>query len=329
MTERLKGVMSFLGRVLLSVGLLAYIFSKIDTRKTIEVLTSADLSYIVYAGLVFLFINGVLLGRWFLFIKALDLTASAWDVVRFFFIGLFGNLFLPSAVGGDFLKILGLCRHSRQKPRVVASVLLDRLSGFASIVLVAVGSFLIGYRLIGDPVLAVPIVLMGAGSASVAAVLFNQRLYAFGCRIFKPFPRFQKSLMSLHYDVMLLKDRPWEGVKAVLISCFSQGLLVISYYLVARGLHQQIDFIYFLVFVPIICVASSFPSLGGLGIREAGSAYLFARIGVDSGVAVSLTLINFLFVVIIGLLGGGFYVSTLFGRRIQPDASVAVGPGSS
>jgi uncharacterized membrane protein YbhN (UPF0104 family) len=78
--------------------------------------------------------------------------------------------------------------------------------------------------------------------------------------------------------------------------------------------------IYFLIFIPMVCVASTFPSIGGLGVREAGAVYLFARIGIDSGIAASLSLINFLFMVVIGLIGGVFYVTTVSSRRLQHNS---------
>lgn len=321
----IKNILNFLLRVTFSVALLWYLFTKIDLEQTADILKTADLFYIAAAALIFLAINWIILFRWYIFIKALDLSASFFQAARFFFIGLFGNLFLPSAIGGDIIKIVGLCKNSSQKPRVVASVLLDRLSGFASIVIVSVCSFILGYKYIQEPSLLLPIGLMAAVSIGFGGFLFNERWYSFGCRIFKALPKLQNSLMSLHYDVMLLKDKKSEGYKAIVLSAVSQIILAFIYYLTAKGLRQDIPLIYFLIFVPIICVASSFPSIGGLGVREAGAAYLFTKVGVSAEIAVSLSLINFLFMVLAGLIGGGIYVVTLSSRRIQhysPDAGV-------
>jgi uncharacterized protein (TIRG00374 family) len=323
--ERAKDFLSLLVRVGLSVLLLVFIFSKIDKEKTISVLKTADPQYILVAVIIFLFIHGLLLLRWNIFIRALDLKTPLMDVARFFFVGLFGNLFLPSSIGGDIIKVLGLCKNSSQKPRVVASVLLDRLSGFASIVVVAVCSFIFGYKLINSVSVLIPIAVMAAGSLVIVTVLFNEKMYEFGCRMFNGVPKIKNSLMQMHYDIALLKDKKWEGLKAVALSCCSQFILASTYYFSAKALHQDIPLIYFLIFVPIICVASSFPSIGGLGVREAGAAYLFTKVGVDSGIAVSLSLMNFLFMVMVGLLGGLFYVVTLSSGRIQhssPDAGV-------
>jgi len=223
-----------------------------------------------------------------------------------------------------------LCKNNQQKPRVVASVLLDRLSGFAAIAIIAITAFIFGHKLIGDYSLVIPIILMGVCSLTIAASLLNETMYSFFCQVFNIFPKFKENLMTMHYDIALLKQshKSKEGLKAILISGVSQVIFVCSYYFTAKALHQDIGFIYFLIFVPIICVVSSFPSIGGLGVREVGAAYLFAKIGIESGIAVSLTLINFLFMVAVGMVGGVLYVYTLSTGRIQhhsPDAGIEPG----
>jgi len=329
--EKIKNLFSFLMRIGVSAGLLWFVFSKIDMEKTWNVLKTADVGYIVLGGVIFFGTIFILLWRWFIFIKALGLEARAIDVVRCFFIGLFGNLFLPSAMGGDILKIYGLCKNSQQKPRVIASALLDRLSGFASIVIVAVCAFIFGYKVINDSSLLIPIIIMTTGSLAVVIVLFNEKIFSFVCQVFNSFPKIKKPLMDMHYDIRLMHDKHREGWMAIGMSCLSQVILSVSFFVVAKGLHQDIDLIYFLIFSPLICIASAVPSIGGLGSREFVSASLFAKIGVDSGIAVSLTLINFLFVFIVGLMGGAIYVITLFAGRVQRDsqASVSVNPSET
>ncbi len=317
LNERTKNIFNFIVRIALSAGALWIVYRVIDVEKTIKVLKSSDLKYIGYGLLVFFITNIIILVRWFIFIKALDLKVSKVNVFRSYFIGLFGNLFLPSSIGGDILKILGLCKESSEKAKVVASVLLDRLSGFASIIIVSTCSFVIGFRYIQDYVLLIPIVIIVVGASVVGFVLFNEKAYSFCCKIFGKMPKVQKSLMSLHYNVALLKNKKKEGLKAVFMSCLSQLIFAFVFYLLGKALHQEVPVIYFLIFVPLICVASSVPSIGGLGVRELGAVYLFSRIGIDEGVAASLSLMTFFFMVIVGLLGGLFYVSTVSSGRVQ------------
>ena len=222
-----------------------YLFSKIDLGRIWEVLRGARLEFLIYAGLFFFVVNLVLLARWFIFIKALEVTSSARDVVRYYFIGLFGNLFLPSTIGGDILKIYGLCRNSSQKMRVVASVLLDRLSGFAAIVVVSVMAFILGYRFLRRAS------LWSRSSGwlfwpGFACVLFNEKLFSFCCGIFAKLPKVQKALMGLHYDIALMKGKRREGFSAIAVSCLSQVVYAVCWYLIARALSQDVDLIYFL-----------------------------------------------------------------------------------
>lgn len=319
-------MLSLAGRLVFSGVLLWYLFTKIDTQETFALLRSADLAVLFLAFLIFLAVNFIMLFRWFVFINALSLHVSIWNVFRYFFIGLFGNLFLPTAIGGDLIKIIGLCQYSSQKPRVVASVIVDRLSGFAAIAIVAIVSFAIGSHLIQDNGVLLLIALMGSGSLAITAVLFNEPIYAFCCRVFDLLPKVKAKLMEMHYDISLLKEKPQEGVKAILIACLSQTVFIFSFYFIGKALHQDISLIYFLVFVPLICIASAFPSIGGLGVREFGAAYLFAKVGVTQEIAVGISLISFFFMVVVGLIGGVIYVFTFPSGRVQhhlsdPDAS--------
>jgi uncharacterized protein (TIRG00374 family) len=310
LSAEVKNLLNWAGRLLLSGVLLGCLFRMIDVEKTMALVKSADLMYVFYSFAFFVLIHFFLLIRWGVFIRALGLKAAVVNVVRFFFIGLFGNLFLPSSIGGDVIKTIGLCKNSQQKPKVVASVLLDRLSGFAGMVVVAIFTFVIGYRYINDITLLVSIGVMALVSTTLVLVLFNERLYAFCCRIFDPFPQIKKGLMHVHYDIVLLKGHYQALFQSVGLSCLGQIVLAVIWYLLAKALHQDISFIYFLIFVPLICVVSALPSIGGLGVREAGATLLLARVGVDSGVSLSISLFNFVFMVLMGVIGGIVFIAT-------------------
>jgi len=319
--EKTKEALSLIGRLVLSGALLVYLFSKIDTAQTLRLLKEADMGIMAFALFIFFVVNLIMLYRWFVFIKALDLVVSGWNVFRYYFIGLFGNLFLPSSIGGDIIKILGLIKYTHRKPRVVASVILDRLSGFASISLVAIFSFVFGYHLIKDNSIIGIIALMSIGSLGITSMLFDEPIYTFCCRAFDRLPKLKAKLIEMHQDISLLRGKPREGLKALAIACLGQVTFIFSFYFISQALHQDIKLIYFLVFVPLICIASAFPSIGGLGVREFGAAYLFAKVGVASEISVSISLISFFFMVVVGLIGGVIYVFTVPAGRLEHHLS--------
>lgn len=314
--------MSFLLRFGLSGALLWWLFRKIDWAKTIEVLKTADMEPVVLSAVVFFSIYFVLLLRWIVFIRGLDLKAPFIEALKYFCIGLFGNLFLPSSIGGDAIKIYGLCKdNTTQKAKVVASVLLDRLSGYAGLVVTASAAFAVGYQYVNDISLLLMIAGLGVVWVGVMAVLFNEKLYAFFCQALNNFPKAKQAVMQMHYDIALLHGRKNVLWQSVGLSCLAQVLYAYVFYLLAQALHQDMKMVYFLIFVPLICVAASFPSIGGLGIREMGAAYLFGKVGMASGIAVSISLVNFLFMVVVGLLGGLYYVIAISSGRVQRSQS--------
>ena len=310
MTENTRKFLSNFLPFAVSAALLWVLSKMIDFNEAIRIIKSADLKYIFYALMFFSTINLILIVRWFVFIKALELKVDFVTAVRYYLIGLLGNSILPSSVGGDVIKIVGVCAGSQDKPKVVASVLIDRLSGFAGMVLVATVSFILGFRLISNPSVILLVIGMAVASTGIATVLFNQTAYSFCCQIFGRFPKFKDALMKIHYDLALLKGRQWAGYQAILLSALSQMTLAVTYFLLAKALHQDVNFFYFIIFTPLICVVSSVPSIGGLGIRELGAAYFFGKVGMLESAASSVTFISYLFMVFIGLLGGLYFLLT-------------------
>lgn len=306
-----KTFFSFLLRFGLSAGLLWLIFSRIDDKEQIAILiNTADPWYIFYALVFFGAVHYIVLLRWRIFIKAFSLDIPWMNMSRYFFLGLFGNLFLPTAIGGDVIKTAGLCINTQEKQKVVASVLLDRLSGFASMVVISCLSLAVGFQYFKNPLIWLTVLMMGLTLTGIGVVLFHEKLYRFFCQVFYFFPKVRTAVMQMHYDIALLKDQKRVLIQAVGVSCFSQIFLAVTFFLLAKALHQDVMLFYFIIFTPIACVASSFPSIGGLGFREGALEYLLVGAGVAAGVGASIGLLSFLFMVVVGMGGGVFFFMT-------------------
>jgi glycosyltransferase 2 family protein len=323
MTEGMKNTLSFAGRLVLSLGLLVWIFSFVNWHDTWEAMRGADVGLLIWAGVVSVVVQLIVLLRWSLFMRALNLQAPAGQIFRYYMIGLFCNLFLPTSIGGDLIKAIGLSRGVGQKPKVFASVVLDRLSGFAGLVIVAALAYLVGSRLIDAPSVLVPIIILTLLSLIIGGMLFNQKVYQFFGSFVGKFPRLQKGIFQMHEDVMLMKGKKRTGVGCILLSCLIQVVSALMTYLIALAMHQEVHFLPFLVFTPIVSAATFLPSIGGLGVREIGWVFFLSKIGLPQGIAVGLSLIGFFYVIVIGLVGGVIYVTTVPGRRIQCDEANA------
>ncbi len=287
---------------------LVYLYRSIDIEKAIEIFRAAHLQFIFYAFFISCLTMLFLLFRWLLFLWALGIKIPTLSVVRYFCIGLFGNPILPSSIGGDVIKVLGLCRFTDEKAKVVASVLLDRISGFIGMIVVAFSAFLVGFRLLNDFFLLIVILGMAVLASLILAVLFIEPIYAFFVCWSGRLPKLKNSLMQMHYDMTLLKDQKHIFFKAIAISVLGQVVCSYCYYLLSIGLLQDVRLFYFLIFLPLISMASAVPSIGGLGVREWVITILLAKIGVAKEISVNLGFLNYIFMVVIGLIGGFIFV---------------------
>jgi glycosyltransferase 2 family protein len=324
--EKLKNLWPYA----ISLVLLVVLFSRIDYKDTWEAIKIADVSYLVMAFGVLMATNFMIWWRWMIIMKALNLKFKRLNTLRWFFLGQFLNMVLPSSVGGDLFRGLGLAKETGNKSKVFASIVLDRLIGFVAIVLVASLAFFFGRKIVNDPVIAVSIICMVTGSMTIAIVLFSHRIFSWVCKAFKRWPKIKDSLMNLHYDLVLMKGKYKQAIATVMLSSMAQVIFAFEFYLIAKAMHLDVPFVYFVVFSPMVCVVTSLPSIGGLGVREFGWVSLLSLLGVAKGTALGLSLISFFLMVISGVLGGLFYVATLSSRRVQHhQADVHLKPGNA
>jgi uncharacterized membrane protein YbhN (UPF0104 family) len=123
----------------------------------------------------------------------------------------------------------------------------------------------------------------------------------------------------MHEDVSLMKGRKRTGFGCILLSCLVQVLGAYLYYLISLAMHLQVSFLHYLIFSPIVSAVTFLPSIGGLGVREVGWKTFLTKVGVGADAAIGLSLISFFFVIVVGLIGGVIYVTTVPCRRVQCD----------
>jgi hypothetical protein len=317
MTSRLKDVFATVLPCFLSLALLVWLFVTIDYKHMWLAIKGADMRYMSIAFIIFFLINFLIIWRWRILMKAVGLKVNSLSSMRWYFIGLFCSLAPISTVGSDVIRGLGLAQEVRHKPKIFASIVLDRLCGFAGIVILAAVAFLFGHGIISNKLVVIAIAILSIVSGMIVVVLFSHRIFSFTCKAFAAWPTVKENLMRLHYDIVLLKGKQRKGWESIIISIGAQIVLAIEFYLSAKGMHQDIPLVYFIIFSPIVCVVTSLPSIGGLGFREISWVYLLPLIGVSKDMAGGLSLINSAFTIINGLLGGLFYVTTLSSGRIQ------------
>ena len=113
----------------------------------------------------------------------------------------------------------------------------------------------------------------------------------------------------------------FKGKKTLLLKTFSISLLAqffsfLAVYFLIKGLYGFVPLIRVVLIMPIIYIASMFPSINGLGVREGAFLVLFRPlIGAEKAFALSLLWL-FLYI-LIGILGGFVYAFAKHGKKSQ------------
>lgn len=271
-------------KVAVSLGILAYIFTKVvDVRQLWANLKEAELSYFAAAILMYFVVQGVSAYRWYLLLKPQGIEVSYWRILSFYFLGMYFNFFLPSAIGGDVFRIYYLNKETKRLSASTASVFLDRDVGMGGLVLVGTlvawwsGTTFNGVLL--APIFAVvAIAFVGANLA-----IFYRPTYNLLHRLLSLFrmKRVDEKIERLFESVNCYRGK-WALVVTTLlmsvgvqIGCAFVNLLAAN----AIGMHTRNGWLDYLVFIPTIGLIGMAPiTVNGAGFREAAYILLFKSV---------------------------------------------------
>ncbi len=281
--------------------------------------------------------------RWNLLLRVQGVRLQAWDLMRLTMIGVFFNLAIPGAVGGDLLKMALVANQAKdKKAEAVLTIMLDRALGLIGLFIVACIMvlvylpFLLGlkqeYRLIQIAVFTVGLGSLG-GVFVVTLVELRQTItrYPLIARIIdygaKKLPSSVVSTVTKLANALDLYRRNrgtiiWAIALSVLVhSCLAADLFIVG---VSIGEDTLGLGNYFLA-MPVATAVAAIPvTPAGIGARDAIIAIFLsameARAGKAGVVAVTMTLI----IVFWGLIGGVIFCfsrspKAKMGMKAAPD----------
>ncbi len=293
-------------RMVISLGLLAFLLARVGVRETWESLETANMGYLLAVFLLYLLSTVLRSYRWRIFLDAQGVRASLPKLISLYLIGVFFNLVLPSGFGGDVVRIYELSQYSSHTASSITTVFMDRLSGFLALFIMATVALAFSYQLVPYEVRATIIFIFLASLVGTGALFsrsFWRRLK--GLSILSSLTQ-RGVVKELYLSAQSYTLTPF--VQAISLSLAFNTLLVFMNYLVALSFGVRISFWYFLLFIPIISFLLVLPvSLSGLGVREGAYIYLFGRVGVPSSSALAISLSIYVVTVATGLIGALIY----------------------
>lgn len=297
-------------RVVVSLGFLGLLIWNMRGHlpRIADTLTETSLALFSLAVGLFLCNITLLSMRLNLLFAGEGLRISPGKVMQLTLIGFFFNNFMPTAVGGDIVKAYYAQRQTGETAKSFIAVFMDRFIGLFSFICIAVLALLLSWKNIDFALKKIVLIFALAGIAgfllilndSVAKVIFGAlrkfKLWNIGERI-------SKAYKAVHE----YKNKKGTILAVIAVSLITQSIYFWVVYLLGRSLGA--DFLLKTVFLlmPIVCVVSMLPSLGGLGLREGAIVALFGPvIGTEKAFSVSILLLASLLV--ISLVGALIYV---------------------
>lgn len=317
-----KKIIPLVLRIGISIILLFFLFKfqHVDTQEVLKSIKNADKGLLLLALVVYFSVYILCLFRWNMLLKGAKIHLSLKRVIISFSGGVFFNALLPSTIGGDLVRSIDLSTHTKRPKEVVATVLLDRLSGYVGLVIVALLSLLFGWKLIHHKSVLLSIAIITGVLIVVLLVLFNSFAYSKINQILHSprAGRIREAIKNLHQEIHIFRHHKKIIVNNLILSVLIQVAFPLAFYITALSLGIKINIIYFFIYLPIIGAITLLPiSIGGLGLRENITRIFFVQAGVVGNAAVAMAILNTFFIFVYAAIGGLIYVLTIHHRRIQ------------
>ena len=302
----LRGVPAQVVRVLVAVGLTALLLWQSDPRAVWQAARGADWRFILLACALVALDRVLMAYRWLTLLAPLEpgRRPPLGTVMRIFFVSTFVGTFLPASVGGDAVRAYGLSKEGVGGVDAVASVLMDRLLGVVSILMVAVAGAFLARGLIDIRALFPALALLTVLCAAALAVVFSPRAAVAAARVLALLPRGRATGERLVAAIQRYASLHLPMANVLMCSVAVQVLRVLQTYCLGLALGLAVPLGVYFALVPIILLIVLMPvTINGIGTTQAGFVWLFGRAGVASAPAFALSVL-FLAIAIVGNLPG-------------------------
>jgi glycosyltransferase 2 family protein len=310
-------------RLIVTAAMLAWIFSQVDLRSLGAVMAQADLRWIILGIAVYSLSVVFSAWRWQRVLVGLGFVQRLPRMVRLVLSGAFFNMFLPSSVGGDVMKMVLIAPDVSRREVAISSVLMDRVIGLAVTIGVGLAAVLLLPQVWGEPAvlatLALAVIVFCVGMITI----FNRGLIDLAGRIAPKllWNRLGEPVLRVHESLMLIAQNPRVLLQTSAISVLRQLVICLSVYFASRAFGMSVSPIVFFATVPIAVAITALPvAINGLGLQDNALIFLLGAAGVTAVEALSLSIFLHALRNGIGLLGGIIFAFT---RQAQAAEGVA------
>ena len=333
---RLRSALVLLAKIVVSVGLLVWLFGSTDLTRLWSYVARASFAWLAFALVLYLVQLLISAWRWGLLLGAQHVHVRWRKLVDSYVVAYFFNNFLPSNIGGDVIRIRDTAGHTGSKTLATTVILFDRVIGVMALVLIAAlgatSSVSVGEpRLLPWPwVPRLPWVLWPALAGGLCVFVLAVRLPGAVALLLHPLRVLHAEWVGERIERIVDALGRFRDHPAALISCFVcailvQGVLVFFYFAIVRSMGIPVPVWHLAVIVPVSFVVQMVPiSVNGFGVREAIFTLYFHQIGLPRESALVVSFMGAALMMLFSLTGAVAYVTRTSARGAIEASSADV-----
>ncbi len=285
----------------------AYLVWKIDLSQTLHLLAHAEIGYFLAAVAIMIGSVWPMAWRWQQLLRARGIDDRLSWLTRAYFVAYTAGQLLPTAVGGDAVRIYETARrHTGRGGDVAGSVLLERaLGGAATLTLAAVGFLLaIGHYPVG-PYLWIEGAFV-IGTIVLAVALFSRSVRPL---LAKTAPllrliRLERPIRAAYEGIHGYRDHPGLLLGVFTLTLAVQTVRVLAIWFAGKAVGVDLSPRPYYVMGPLLFLVLLVPfSVNGIAVRESFFVSFLGRLGVGADEAFATGFLFFLVTLCLSLPG--------------------------
>jgi glycosyltransferase 2 family protein len=295
-------------RILVAVVLTAIVVYAAHPSDVIRATAGADLRWLAAA------VGLVLIDRSLMALRWIDLLAALTPgsrppfprVLRIFFVSSFVSNFVPS-VAADMYRAYALARHDVHLAESTASVLMDRILGVLSMVIVGACALPFAGSLGIERGLMLSLAVALAACAIAGAIVFSERAALAAVRTMDlvPLAAIHRIAVALTEAVRRYSRHHVELARVLAMSIAVQAIRVVQAWCLGEALGIELPLVTYFAVVPVILLIMQIPvTINGLGTTQVAFVALLGAAGAGAAQTTALSIL-FLALGVIGSLPGG------------------------
>ncbi|MCK5567504.1 MAG: flippase-like domain-containing protein, partial [Actinomycetia bacterium] len=309
-----KKIIFLILRIIISVSLIAFLVNTQfkDIQTALIILKAANKPLLLLSFSTHAFGIWITAVRWKILLNTQKVYLGTGTLTLSVMIGFFFNNFLPTSIGGDVFRTYDVAKKGKMPVGTSASVILvERFSGVISAATYATLALFMGFTAIGGQSVIVPILIFFMITIILGFIIINPSVLRLGKLFnrFKFLKKLKEGLSNVYHTLLSFKQYKLVLINVLVLSFLLQFMVILNYYLAARALGIELGLTAFIFIVPVVSTIAMLPfSIGGIGIRESSLAFILVVMGVTNEKAGLQSLLIFLMLIIVGIIGGIIYL---------------------